>query len=51
MELSELQTLVIDETGTIELIRDTLEFGFSMWKPTLENDSITFFQENYESFN
>jgi len=26
MELSELQTLVFDETGTIELIRDSFDF-------------------------
>jgi hypothetical protein len=51
MELSELQTLVFDETGTIELIKDSPNFGFSNWKPTSAIDWVTFFQENYESFN
>jgi hypothetical protein len=51
MELSELQTLVFDETGTIELIRGSLNFGFSNWQPTSAIDWITFFQENDESFN
>jgi len=51
MELSELQTLVFDETGTIELIRDSLNSRFSNWKPTSAIDWITFFQKNYEGFN